>query len=336
MNLTNSQKFYNGDKLLSRDKLFNFVIGARSAGKTYFYKRLCVRRFLKTGKQFVWVRRYKSEMNKAKTEFFSDISNLFENKIEVKGNKVYIDDKVAGHFITLSISSSFKSVPFPLVTTIVFDEFIIDKSTFRYLRDEVSVFLELYSTIARPAARPDCNDVKCIFIGNAISFVNPYFLYFGIKNTGKEFFEKNEICVQHYVNKNFVDEVNKTKFASLIKGTEYYNYSVENAYVKDSKIFIQSKTAEAYFRCAFYYKGRYFGCWLDWNKGKIFIDESYEKQSSRIFTVLNEDHMPNTIMIRGIKNNFTRELKLCFAEGNLRFSNQVVKQLFFEILSLLT
>ena len=128
-----SKKYYNGDTLLSHRKLYNWIIGHRGVGKTYYFKRLCIRKFLKKGEQFVWVRRYKTELAEAKSKWLKDISNLFpDNKIFINGNIIYVDDKIAGYFIPLSVSSKYKSSSFPLVTSIVFDEFLIDKSTFKY------------------------------------------------------------------------------------------------------------------------------------------------------------------------------------------------------------
>ena len=71
------------------------------------------------------------------------------------------------------------------------DEFLIEKSHFRYLPDEVGAFLNLYETVARPGSG-HC-DVTCFFMANAISWTNPYFLYFDVlkpmkKDKNKNFF----------------------------------------------------------------------------------------------------------------------------------------------------
>ena len=323
--------WYNGDKILSRNKLFNFVIGHRGVGKSYFFKRLAIRKFIKTGKQFVWLRRYKTEVQKARSKWFDDIKSEFPNhKLEIKGNTILVDGKIAGWFLTLSISSSFKSVPFPNVSLIVFDEFLIDKSTFRYLKDEVFIFLDLYETIARKR-----NDVIAVFIGNAISFVNPYFLFFGIQQTGKEFFDLEEVCVQHYENELFIESKKQTRFGKLIRDTEYESYAVENNYVQDSKYFIENRSKTSVFRCAFFYKKKYLGCWLDADKGRIYVSNEYEKQSSHIYTIQCEDHRPNMLMLKGLNSTFGKELKFAFANGCIRFADQTCKTLFLEILFML-
>lgn len=56
--------YWDINKSLSYNALFNFIIGARGVGKSYGAKKLAIQNFLKKGKQFVYVRRYKEELKK--------------------------------------------------------------------------------------------------------------------------------------------------------------------------------------------------------------------------------------------------------------------------------
>lgn len=69
--------YYDGTKLLSYNALFSFIIGGRSIGKSYWFKRKAVKDFLKHGFQFIYVRRYKEELQKTIHSFFNDISHEF-------------------------------------------------------------------------------------------------------------------------------------------------------------------------------------------------------------------------------------------------------------------
>ena len=60
--------FWDINKSVSRNCLFNFIVGNRGAGKTYGAKKYVINRFLKTGEQFVYIRRYKEELKKIKEE----------------------------------------------------------------------------------------------------------------------------------------------------------------------------------------------------------------------------------------------------------------------------
>ena len=101
--------WYNNNKLLSYNAILNFIIGNRGGGKSYNAKDWCIRDFIKNGNQFVYVRRYKTELKKI-DKFFDDIKEDYpNNKLEVKGKVALIDGKVAGYFIALSTSKQEKS-----------------------------------------------------------------------------------------------------------------------------------------------------------------------------------------------------------------------------------
>lgn len=122
-------------------------------GKTYGASKFVIKKFLKTGEQFAYVRRYKSELKKATPNFFESIINnneFPEHKFSVKGNKFYCDDKIIGYAMTLSTAQDLKSTNFSSVTNLIFDEFIIEEGQKKfYLNNEVEVFLNLVETIAR-------------------------------------------------------------------------------------------------------------------------------------------------------------------------------------------
>ena len=42
-----SNKFYDGSYILSKRKVWNFTLGNRNAGKSFFYKQLLIKRYLK-------------------------------------------------------------------------------------------------------------------------------------------------------------------------------------------------------------------------------------------------------------------------------------------------
>ena len=91
--------------------------------------------FIKKGHQFVYLRRYKSDLKKSiPTLFTSLISNneFPDRELTYKGNNLYIDGQLAGYGLTLSTSQDLKSANFDKVKYITFDEFIIDEGTKKY------------------------------------------------------------------------------------------------------------------------------------------------------------------------------------------------------------
>ena len=57
--------YYDISDTLTHNALYNFIIGERGCGKTYSSKKFAIRRFLKTGEQFIYLRRYKSELSES-------------------------------------------------------------------------------------------------------------------------------------------------------------------------------------------------------------------------------------------------------------------------------
>ena len=144
--------YYELGNLLGRNKIMNVVIGQRGCGKTFQAKKWAIKKFIETGKEFIWVRRYKTEL-KSLQSFFDDIvsEGYFDShSLEVKGKTAYIDNQVAGHFVALSVSANQKSVPYPNVDKIIFDEFMIEKGNIRYLPNEVETFLAFFDTVIQP------------------------------------------------------------------------------------------------------------------------------------------------------------------------------------------
>lgn len=177
-------EFYNYDRICSYNAIWNFVLTNRGYGKSYGLKKRCIRNFLKKGEQFIYLRRWKTEL-KDNDKWFDDVRKEFpNNELEYKYGKFYIDGNVAGFPVALSVSQRYKSVAYPNVTTIMFDEFLVDRSAgMRYITNEVDVALDFYETVARTR-----NNVRMFFLGNNISRVNPYFTYFNIKVNPEERF----------------------------------------------------------------------------------------------------------------------------------------------------
>lgn len=96
-------KYYRLRKCLSYNRYLNILIGGRGIGKTYQLKKYVIEQYLKSKKQFVWVRRYKTEIKETTDGFFTKHKNNYpDHKFEIKGKTAYIDGEQAGRFIALT------------------------------------------------------------------------------------------------------------------------------------------------------------------------------------------------------------------------------------------
>jgi hypothetical protein len=230
--------YYNPNKLLSYNRILSFCIGARGIGKSYAWKVHPIKRFLKYGEQFIYLRRYKPELKKV-NQYFDNVKEEFPGiELKVKGREFYVNGKLAGWAIPLSSWQSEKSNAYPNVSTIVFDEFLREKDNSGYMPNEVSALLNLMDTVFR-----DRENVRCVCLSNAVSVVNPYFLYFNlIPNVNKRFNANESILIEIPDSKDFSNERRKTKFGQLIDGTEYGEMSLDNDFVNDSNVFIERRS----------------------------------------------------------------------------------------------
>ena len=252
-----------------------------------------------------------------------------DDELTVKGSKCYLNGEEFGTFITLSTSSTEKSNPYPKVNKIIFDEFIIDKGALRYLTNEVDVFLELYETVSRLR-----DDVRALFLGNAISMVNPYFVYFKIKpDLNKRFNSYNQIMVELYKNKDYIEAKKITRFGSLIANTKYGEYAIDNEFLRDNYTFIEPFPKDCKFFCMLKYQGKIYGVWNHLETGIMYVNDKYDPYSNNKFSLTKDDNEPNWQGIKVI--NQTRildRLVVMFETGNVRFDNIETKSKFYEFI----
>lgn len=86
--------YYNGDKIIEKGKLINFILGARGWGKTYYFKKRSIEDCIKTGEQFIYLRRFKEEVTITKDKLFGDILTQFPDyEIKLEKDTYFINKK---------------------------------------------------------------------------------------------------------------------------------------------------------------------------------------------------------------------------------------------------
>jgi hypothetical protein len=320
--------YYNPNKMLSYNRILNFVIGARGIGKSYAWKVHPIKRFLKYGEQFIYLRRYKPELKKV-NQYFDNVKEEFPGiELKVKGREFYVNGKLAGWAIPLSSWQSEKSNAYPNVSTIIFDEFLREKDNSGYMPNEVSALLNLMDTVFR-----DRENCRCVALSNAVSVVNPYFLYFNlIPNINKRFNANESILIEIPDSKDFSEERRKTRFGKLIDGTNYGEMSLDNDFVNDSNVFIEKRSKESKYVFTVVYKGMNMGVWVDNDLGLLFLSHDHDPSSKKVFALSKEDLTENVMLISGWKKNYyLKKLVGSFMAGYLRFDNQVLRTTGYEL-----
>lgn len=321
--------WYDKTPLLSRNGLFNFVLGARGTGKTFAFKKWAI----KSEKQTVWVRRYQEDIDDLQSKFLGDLyqENVIspEEDIYIKNGVLYIGGIEKIFFVALSTSQRKKSQSYGGVDKIIYDEVFEGVGRRAYLPNEVDMLLELYETVNRLRidGRRDC---RVFLLSNKTTFVNPYFVYWNILPFSERFrgFKNGLIVVENYENEEFVRLKKASKFGQLIEGTKYGDYAIDNIVWMDDNALIGDKPEDAK-RCLCNIrfgdvmlgvwessKCLYFGTEL--NPEKITFTTMYEANDDEYR--LSNNHQP----LKGIKETFLA--------GKVLFKNNVIKNAIMTII----
>ena len=203
------------------------LLGGRNNGKSFSVKEYLIRRFLKNGEEFAYIRRYKEDCKQYMVqEYFSDIicdkdgiNHLSEwtggkyNLIVTWNSGIYLGflneetGKVergpcCGRMFGLSWSTHYKSLSFPKIQTAVYEEFITDQE---YLTNEVKILMNLMSTIFRD------REGKVFLVGNTISRINPFTKEWSLKGLPKQ--QPNTIDYYTYKFKDSTGKESTNKIA---------------------------------------------------------------------------------------------------------------------------
>lgn len=204
-------KYYSLDRIKKKNAVYNVIIGERSNGKTYAVLKEGLEKYWKDGGEIAIVRRWKEDITGKRA---SGIWNAINENNEVEkvtngeftgvhyyngkfylcnwnGNKVvYNETDCIGHTFALSDNEHNKSISYPKVTTILFDEFL---TKHLYLNDEFVLFMNTISTIVRQRT-----NVVIYMLGNTVNKFSPYFQEMGLNHIQK--MEQGTIDIYRYGN----------------------------------------------------------------------------------------------------------------------------------------
>jgi len=184
---------YNIDNLYNKNAIVNILFGERSNGKSYQLKhKMAVEKYLKTGRRFILMRRWKEEITTEKIEqYFQDVDiykltsgkyncitmykkQLFLSHYNNENGKTTRSDKI-GYVVALSTEQHYAGASYLDVDDIIFEEFMARTSP--YLGEEPTRLMNFYSTVDRKRGT-----TKLWLVGNSISQVCPYLYEWDLQN----------------------------------------------------------------------------------------------------------------------------------------------------------
>lgn len=342
------KKYYDGTKLLSMLDLngkkpeIYMCTTNRTGGKTTYFSRLCVNRFLDKGEKFGLIYRYNYELDDVADKFFKDLKGLFfpdktmTAKKRARGifQELFINDKSCGYAIALNSSDSIKKYShlFSDITRMIFDEFQSESN--HYCTDEITKFLSVHTSIARGQGE-QVRYVPVFMLANQVSIINPYYVAMGIcnrLNTKTKFLRGDGYVLEQGFIESASDSQKESGFNRAFKENNYVAYSSENVYLNDNNSFIEKPTGKSRYICTLKYKGNDFGVKEFAESGFIYCDDKPDNSFPMKITVTTDDHSINYVMLK--RNDlFLSNLRYLFERGCFRFKDMRCKEAILNALS---
>ena len=342
------KKYYDGTKLLSMLDLngkkpeIYMCTTNRTGGKTTYFGRLCVNRFLDKGEKFGLIYRYNYELDDVADKFFKDLKGLFfpdktmTAKKRAKGifQELFINDKSCGYAIALNSSDSIKKYShlFSDITRMIFDEFQSESN--HYCTDEITKFLSVHTSIARGQGE-QVRYVPVFMLANQVSIINPYYVAMGIcnrLNTETKFLRGDGYVLEQGFIESASDSQKESGFNRAFKKNKYVAYSSENVYLNDNYSFIEKPTGKSRYICTLKYKGNDFGVKEFAESGFVYCDDKPDLTFPMKITVTTDDHSINYVMLK--RNDFfLSNLRYLFERGCFRFKDMKCKEAILNALS---
>lgn len=233
--------YYNLKTILSKDCDYNIIIGERSNGKTYAALYYALKQYVKNKAQFAYIRRWQEDIigRRASAIFAAlnkdDVVTKLTNgeydsvyyyngafylaKKNEKTGKPVPDVTPCGYTFALSDNEHNKSVSYPNVRTVVFDEFLTRRT---YLIDEFMLFMNVLSTIIRQR-----DNVKIFMLGNTVNKYSPYFSEMGLAHVKQQ--KQGTIDIYKYGDSGLTVAVEYcASLESKKKSNKYFAFDNEN------------------------------------------------------------------------------------------------------------
>ncbi|MBO7731144.1 MAG: phage DNA encapsidation protein [Methanobrevibacter sp.] len=341
-------EYYDGTKVLSMKDINGLppelilVTTNRTGGKTTFFGRYVVKRYLKRGDKFVLIYRYNYEIDDVSDKFFKDLSTLFFNGMEMTYKKrargmfaeLFLDKKSCGYAISLNNADGIKrySHLFSDVKVGIFDEF--QSETNHYCDGEIQKLLSVHTSIARGQGE-QVRFVPFILIGNTVSLINPYYVELGIADRLREdtkFLRGDGFVLEQ----GYVETASRAQKESgmnrAFSSNKYVAYSSENVYLNDNKAFIDKPQGIGRYVCTIKMEGCNFAVREYADLGYLYVDDKPDLSFRLKIVATTDDHDVNYIMLHRndyLINNF----RSYFEKGCFRFKDLRCKQVLLKLIS---
>lgn len=340
--------YYDGTKLLSLKDINGktpevfMCTSNRSAGKSTYFNRLVVNRFIKRGEKFALLYRFNYELDGCDEKFFKDIKELFFPEHDMTAAKkmkgiyqeLYLNEEPCGYAISINSADQLKrnSHLFSDIDNIIFDEFQSEQN--HYCDKEVEKFISIHNSIARGRSKQS-RYVPVYMISNPVTILNPYYVAMDISTRLQKdthFLRGDGFVLEQGYNETAAKALKSSAFNRAFGSSDYIAYSAEGVYLQDDLSFVDTPTGRGKYVATIRYAGIDYGVREYPELGIVFCDKSVDYQYPLKITVDTADHKLNYVMV---SSNFIliQKLRYYFEHGCMRFKDLQAKEAILKALS---
>lgn len=345
---------YDPSAVMGSGCAINIVTGARSFGKTYGWKKVCIRAYLEKGWTWGYLRTFDQEIKDLLADgqdaFFSDImrNNEFPGykfrclgrlmqvgkfKVNDDGEEIVDKWETMGQLLALTKAQSYKGKAVANMHYVVFDEFIRETRIPPYPRDCVGMLMNLWETLDRREDR-----VKIIMLANAADIVNPYFVEWhitpppaGSKKRVKV--GRGYIFVQNCWSKAFEQMADDSNIGMLTAGTKYASYAQMNEFRNADDKFIAERPKRSQATRNIKWGNEVFCIWMDLAlNGKMYV-VGKECKDVPTLALMREDMEPDLYLIER-SDPILKGYARIYRNGLMWFDSVQTRERFFDVLTM--
>lgn len=343
-------KYYDGTKLLSLKDIngntpeIYMCTTNRSAGKTTYFNRWFVKRFIEHNEKFMLFFRFDYELSDVADKFFKEIKALFYpnynmvSKSMSRGvyHNLYLNEKHCGYAVAINKADQIKKLShlFSDTTKILFDEFQSENN--HYCPNELIKFQSLHTSIARGGGK-QVRYVPVYMLANNVSLLNPYYIALNVSSrlNNAKFIRGDGYVIEQGFNEVVSDLQKQSAFNRAFADTTYVKYSTENVYLNDNLAFVDKPQGRSNYLCTLKYDGVNYGIREYPEDGIVYCDKTYDASFKFKITVDTKDHEINYIMLK--RNDLLiTSLRWFFEKGCFRFKDLQCKDVVLKCLSYIT
>lgn len=318
-----------------------FVVGNRTAGKTFAVKAFLLRRWLNHREKFVLFVRWHADIRGIITGFFDrDVGPLKFRDHDMSqrpilggmAQELLMDGIPCGYVIAINDVDKIKanSATFSDATWGFLDEFQPESG--RYCTDEVHKLWTIIVSISRGGKTgAHIREFRTILCSNNVTLFNPYYDYFRVSGRLKpetKFLRGNGWVLEQTLNVEAADAI-RSRYGG-ITGKDM-DYAASNIYLKDTDAFLDPANGPKGCLAVFVQRGKTYSVWGMALDDIWLISSRLTGETRFVYACTDDDHKPGTIRLTRSDEIFKQLVKI-YRRGFMRFDTGSARAAWLEIL----